>query len=93
MSLIVVRWLILGQLCQARYLLAERSLDNLVGPHVDELKEAGTTTVYFDQALFEGLTDTTPLPAHRRSGVKPDEVRSLIYTSGTLVKTNEAFGF
>jgi hypothetical protein len=65
-------------------------LDNLVGPHVEELKDAGTTTVYFDQALFEGLTDATPLPAHRRSGVKPDEVRSLIYTSGMLVETTQA---
>lgn len=70
------------KLCECKYMLAETAQVDLVGPHVDELKEAGVTTVYYDQALLESFSDPTPLPEERRKGVDPTEVRNLIYTSG-----------
>ena len=71
------------KLCECRYLLAESSMVDLVGPHVDELKETGVTTVYYDQALLESFSDSTLLPKERSQGIEPTEVRTLIYTSGT----------
>lgn len=71
------------KLCGAKHLIAERSIDNLVGPHVNELQEAGITTTYYDQTFLESLRDTSPLPEARRTGISAQSVRSLIYTSGT----------
>ena len=64
-----------SQLCGARYLIAERGIDNLVGPHVDELGETGVTTLYYDQAFFEALSDPTPLPRERQIGIGGGDVR------------------
>jgi acyl-CoA synthetase (AMP-forming)/AMP-acid ligase II len=70
------------KLCECRYLIAERSMDNLVGPHVDELSQGGVTTIYYDQGLLESFTDSTPLPEERRKDIDAMEIRHLIYTSG-----------
>ncbi len=70
------------KLCECRYLIAELSMDNLVGPHVDELSQSGVTTVYYDQALLDSFTDSTPLPPERTNNVDVTEIRHLIYTSG-----------
>ena len=58
--------------------------DKLVGPHVQELEEAGAQTVYYDQALLEALSDSTPIPDSRREGIQGQDVRTLVYTSGRL---------
>jgi acyl-CoA synthetase (AMP-forming)/AMP-acid ligase II len=71
------------KLCEARYLLTDRSVHHLVQPHEEELKEAGVRTIYFDKTFMASLQDRTPLPASRRKGVNPDAVGRLIYTSGT----------
>lgn len=71
------------KLCECRYMITERSMVPLVGPHVDELSETGVTTVYYDQTLLETFSNSTPLPEERRKGVDPTEIRTLIYTSGT----------
>jgi acyl-CoA synthetase (AMP-forming)/AMP-acid ligase II len=70
------------KLCECRYLIAERSMDNLVGPHVDELSQAGVMTIFYDQDLLESFTDSTPLPEERRKDIDAMEIRHLIYTSG-----------
>lgn len=70
------------KLCECRYLIAETSMENLVGPHVDELSQTGVTTVYFDQALVESFSDRTPVPEGRSKGIDATEIRHLIYTSG-----------
>ena len=72
----------MDKICECRYLIAERGIENLVGPHIEELAEAGVTTIYYDQTSIESLSDRTPLPESRRDGIRADEVRNLIYTSG-----------
>ena len=57
-------------------------MDSLVGAHVDELSQAGVTTVYYDQALLESFKDNTPLPKEKTTGIDAMEIRHLIYTSG-----------
>lgn len=52
---------------------------------MDELREEGVTTVWYDQKRLESLSDTTPLPDDRRNGIDASEVRKLIYTSGMIV--------
>ncbi|KAK3718372.1 hypothetical protein LTR37_005185 [Vermiconidia calcicola] len=71
------------KLCGARYLIAERDVEDLVGPHLDELAKAGAQAVWFDEAFVDSLSDSTPLPKSRRDGTSAQEVRNLIYTSGT----------
>ena len=71
------------KLCGARHLIAEQSIDNLVGPHIEELRQAGVVTHYYDQTSVESLSDETPLPEDRRKGIKAQDVKNLIYTSGT----------
>ena len=70
------------KVCGSRYLITERAIENLVGPHIDELAAAGVTTVYYDEASIGSLSDKTPLPDSRRADIKADEFRNLIYTSG-----------
>ena len=64
-------------------MIVDRAIENLVGPHVDELGEAGVSTTYYDQPFLESLADTSPLPEERRRNVSAQSVRSLVYTSGT----------
>jgi acyl-CoA synthetase (AMP-forming)/AMP-acid ligase II len=71
------------KLCEARYLLADRSLHSLVQPCEEVLEQANVRTIYFDEIFIASLQDNTPLPASRRKGVPPDAVGRLIYTSGT----------
>lgn len=71
------------KLCEARNLLADRSLHHLVHPCEEELEQANIHTIYFDEIFIASLQDKTPLPASRRKGVQPDTVGRLIYTSGT----------
>ena len=75
--------LTLVQLCDSRYLIAEREIQNLVEPIRDDLEKANTGVLYYDQLFLESLADATPLPRERTKGIKPDDIRSLIYTSGT----------
>ncbi|KAF2485794.1 hypothetical protein BDY17DRAFT_333062 [Neohortaea acidophila] len=75
------------KLCEARYLIAERGIEDLVAPHVDELRGAGVTTFWYDAAFIDSLTDTTPIPPERGARTQATDVRKvsfvLIYTSGT----------
>lgn len=58
-------------------------IDNLVGPHVEELRNVGISTTYYDQAAIESLSDNAPLPEELRTNISAQSVRTLIYTSGT----------
>ncbi|ETI20230.1 hypothetical protein G647_08264 [Cladophialophora carrionii CBS 160.54] len=71
------------KLSDARFLLADRSTTDLVQPCDDELRSAGVTTVYYDEAFLAALTDTTPVPKALHKGISPTELAGLIYTSGT----------
>lgn len=71
------------QLCDSRFLIADRDIQGLVDPCEDALGSTGVRIHYYDQAFMSSLSDTTPLPRSRREGVKPEDIRSLIYTSGT----------
>ncbi|EXJ54674.1 hypothetical protein A1O7_10015 [Cladophialophora yegresii CBS 114405] len=71
------------KLSDARYLLADRSTTDLVRPCEDDLRSAGVTTLYYDEAFISGLTDTTPVPKSLHKGISPAELGGLIYTSGT----------
>ncbi|OCT48112.1 Fatty acid transporter protein [Cladophialophora carrionii] len=72
------------KLSDARYLLADRAATtDLVRPCEDELRSAGVTTVYYDEAFLSALTDTTPVPKALHKGISPTELAGLIYTSGT----------
>ena len=71
------------KLCEARYLLADRSLHHLIHPYKEELEQAKVRTIYFDETFIASLPDNTPLPASRRKGVTPDTLGRLMYTSGT----------
>ncbi|WPH03819.1 Hypothetical protein R9X50_00670200 [Acrodontium crateriforme] len=71
------------KLCQSRFLIAEKSVENLVEPCREDLEKSGIQVVYYDQSFMEALSDRTPIPRERNSGIAPDSLRSLIYTSGT----------
>ena len=70
-------------------MIAEQSIENLVVPHIDELGQAGVTTLYYDQTVIESLSDSTPLPASRTSGISAQDIRNLIYTSGTTIQSRQ----
>lgn len=71
------------KLCDARLLIADYAQKSLVQPCQDELKANGVQTVYYDADFIASLTDGTPTPEERRSDIRPDEITSLMYTSGT----------
>jgi len=61
-------------------LIAERSIENLVGPCEDELTQAGIRTIYYDQDFIASITDSTPLPKARQVLLGSD-IRTIIYLS------------
>ncbi|KAL2434054.1 Very long-chain fatty acid transport protein [Exophiala dermatitidis] len=71
------------KLCDARYLLADRAVQNLVDPCIPELSASNVQTIYYDENFMAALSDRTPLPKSRQQKLRPDELCSLIYTSGT----------
>ncbi len=71
------------KLCDARYLISDSSVRQLISPCESDLSAANVKTVYYDPAFIASLTDTTPLPASRRTKIDPTAISSLIYTSGT----------
>lgn len=73
------------QLCGARYLIAEKEIEGLVGPYTEELEKAATQTVWYDRGVLESLKDTTPLPDVRRNAIEASDTRTLVYTSGEMV--------
>lgn len=68
---------------KSRHLLADRYVGDLVQPVEGELKKDGVHTTYYDREFLENLPDPTPLPRDRRSQIRPDQLRALIFTSGT----------
>ena len=72
-----------AKLCNTRLLIADRDMHAKVSPCDEELQGAGIQTVYFDADFLASLRDDSPLPVARRSGIKPDDIRTLIFTSGT----------
>lgn len=70
-------------LCHSKHLIADRSVQEAVEPSRGVLEKRGTRISYYDQAFFENLLDTTPVPRERTRGLKATDVRSLIFTSGT----------
>lgn len=70
-------------LSNARYLIADRDIWNLVHPCQTELQKVNVQTIYYNSAFIDSLKDITPIPHSRHSGFKPDDLHSLIYTSGT----------
>lgn len=74
------------KLSDARYLLADRAVQNLVQPCEADLAAANVQTIYYDDRFMASLPDDprgTRLPRERQQGIRPDELASLIYTSGT----------
>jgi acyl-CoA synthetase (AMP-forming)/AMP-acid ligase II len=71
------------KLCDARYLIADRGTTDLVQPCEEELKAAGITTLYYDEASIASLSDVNPAPKSLHKGIMPTELGGLIYTSGT----------
>jgi acyl-CoA synthetase (AMP-forming)/AMP-acid ligase II len=71
------------KLCDARFLIAERSVEALVEPCKEELREKGCEIVYYDQQWLEGLRDQTPIPRERSKAIKSGDLKGLIYTSGS----------
>ncbi|RVX66096.1 hypothetical protein B0A52_10030 [Exophiala mesophila] len=71
------------KLCDCRYLLADIATQPLVQPCEAAIAESNVKTIYYDEAFFAKLTDTTPVPTSRHAGIMPDDICSLIYTSGT----------
>lgn len=72
-----------AKLCDSRYLIADTAQKPLVQPCENDLATEGIETLYFDEAFFKTLTDTTPLPESRRKNIDPQALACLIYTSGT----------
>ena len=72
------------KLSGARYMITDVENKNNTEPHETELETDKVKTIYYSQKSIDNLTDTTPLPQSRRSGIKPDAMRTLIYTSGTV---------
>nr|POE63289.1 fatty acid transporter protein [Quercus suber] len=71
------------KLCGCRYLIAEREVKNLIHPCDGELGEAGVKAVYYDEHSIAALSDRTPIPKERGTGLNATDVRNLVYTSGT----------
>jgi acyl-CoA synthetase (AMP-forming)/AMP-acid ligase II len=71
------------QLSDCRILIAEAERKHLVGPVESDLDAANIKVVYYDPASIASLFDTTPIPQTRRMGIKPSDLRGLLYTSGT----------
>lgn len=71
------------KLCKPRIVLADRDTTERIEPCREELEKNGIKIVYYDEALFKTMLDTTPIPNERTAAMKPDDIRSLIYTSGT----------
>ncbi|KAK4616774.1 Very long-chain fatty acid transport protein [Fulvia fulva] len=71
------------KLCEPRYVLADRETVDKMETTREELEQAGVTIVYFDEALFASMRDTTPIPRARTANVLPTDTKSLVYTSGT----------
>ena len=67
----------------SRFLLAETDRRQLVQPCEEELRGAGVETVYYDAQSISLLSDSTPIPRSRNTGIRPSDIRSLVYTSGT----------
>lgn len=67
----------------ARYLIAERDIENLVEPCREALDKDQIQIQYYDGTLVDHCNDTTPLPTSRRSGIQATDMRELIFTSGT----------
>lgn len=71
------------KLCGARYLLADRAVQDLVRPCEEALTKEDIKTIYYHGGLTSSLKDARPLPKSRRRNLRPTGVARLIYTSGT----------
>ncbi|KAI0376217.1 fatty acid transporter [Hypomontagnella monticulosa] len=80
------------KLSKARYLLADSDVRHLVSPVEEELTIFGTKTIYYNPTSISALKDTEPLPPARRADVKPTDISTLVYTSGTTGKPKGTVG-
>jgi acyl-CoA synthetase (AMP-forming)/AMP-acid ligase II len=71
------------QLCEPRYMIADKETSPRLEPCRADLEKAGITIIYYDEAFFTSFRDTTPIPRSRTVGIKANDTRNLIYTSGT----------
>ncbi|KAF2090334.1 fatty-acyl-CoA synthase [Saccharata proteae CBS 121410] len=71
------------QICKCRYLLADSDVTPLVEPHVEELQDIGVKTIYYSPSQLAALQKTSPLPRSRSEFVDANDLRGLVYTSGT----------
>ncbi|CAK3845850.1 fatty acid transporter [Lecanosticta acicola] len=71
------------QLCEPRYVIADKETAERLESTREELTQAGITILYYDEALFSTFRDTTPVPRERNATFKSGDTRELIYTSGT----------
>ena len=71
------------KIADARYLITDEESAHNVTPHEDELRSNNIQPIYYTAESIAALQDTTPLPQSRRSGIRPDSLRNLMYTSGT----------
>lgn len=71
--------------CESRYLISDQDVAHLVTPCEAELASLNVKTIFYTPSFMAGLSDTTPTPEARRSGLDPGSLRCLIYTSGTTV--------
>jgi acyl-CoA synthetase (AMP-forming)/AMP-acid ligase II len=71
------------KLSDARYVLADAGLQDLVAPVESDLAREGIKTVYYSPEFFQTLKDRSPIPPGRGQGIAPTDTAYLIYTSGT----------
>lgn len=71
------------QLCEPRYVIADRDTAERLEPCRDEFDQNGVKIIYYDDSWLASLHDTTPIPKSRTAGLSMTDTRSLIYTSGT----------
>jgi acyl-CoA synthetase (AMP-forming)/AMP-acid ligase II len=71
------------KIAEARYLLADQDVRPLVAPYESELQALNIQTIYYTPSSIGSLSDTTPIPTYRNTGLDPLSLRQLIYTSGT----------
>jgi acyl-CoA synthetase (AMP-forming)/AMP-acid ligase II len=81
------------QVCEQVVLIANRSIQNLVQPHQEELLNTSVPVVYYDSASVAALDNATPIPSSRTTGIKLTDLSNLIYTSGTTGMTKGVMKF
>jgi acyl-CoA synthetase (AMP-forming)/AMP-acid ligase II len=71
-----------AQLCEARYCLADSQLRQRIDPITPNYPSC--KIIYYSPGLFASLQfPKTAPPSDRRTGIAPDSVKTLLYTSGT----------